>query len=105
MTEECKKEIEQYVQSKGWNNRVLFKDNKLIGSYFYYSKKGIKRKLGNKWEKDPENMDKYLLEYIDHILRKHNIIKIIINESTIDDIKVNTYSSKDWKINNIELKI
>ncbi len=105
MTEQCKKDIEEYVSSKGWINNKIFYEDKFIRNYFYRSKKGIKNNFLEQWGNGIEKMDKYLLEFIGHILRKHNIIEIEIKDSPYDndnfDKKICIYSSKDWKFNNI----
>ena len=114
MNEDCKREIEDYVKSQGWFNLELFNPDAkgvifICESYFCYSKKGADRNLMNKYGKpcrrgDGE-MSKYLLEYIGHILRKHNI-KIIKVRSMINSLRWGveedkSYTSDNWKLNNI----
>jgi len=78
LTEECKKEIEVYVVSMGYSpdhGVPLFKtNNKLTRTYFAYSKEDKKRNLSKYIGRNNHvNFDKYLLEFIGHILRKHKI--------------------------------
>ncbi|PCI28715.1 hypothetical protein COB55_03545 [Candidatus Wolfebacteria bacterium] len=70
--------------------------------YFYWSEKGKNRNLEEKWEKNKIKMDKYCLEYIGHILKKHKVKRIYV--SSIGDTKLDdkTYTSTDWKFENIE---
>jgi len=98
MTEECKKEILEYVESQGWFDNTDIIDisiNFLDPSYFYQSKKGRGRsdRILHVWSSDYEKMDKYLLEFIGHILKKHNIKKMTVHGD---------YQSNDWTFNTIK---
>jgi len=108
MTEECKKEITEYVDSKGFKLDVtlcefyninnppkgyeLIYNHRINRGYYMDSKEGIKRNIenmdygGQGWI----NLDTYFLEFIGHILKKHNI-KIIQFAAS------GTYESTNWK--------
>ncbi|PCI28674.1 hypothetical protein COB55_03610 [Candidatus Wolfebacteria bacterium] len=95
MTEECKKEIEEYVVSRGWIEEeygCLFIGDSINDRYFYMSKKGEERRMGATLTGG--EFDRYLLNYISPILNKHKI--------TIVSISHETYKSTDWKFDNID---
>ncbi|PCI28624.1 hypothetical protein COB55_03665 [Candidatus Wolfebacteria bacterium] len=102
MTEKCKKEIEEYVESQKWNNVTIFDHFNLIyPSYFYYSSKGEKRKLHELWLHDEHKMNKHMLEFFGHILKKHNITKVDVHKLDCKPGNIIEYTSKDWKFDTI----
>ncbi len=95
MTDQCKLEIIDYVDKRGWfYDGYLFKSNTICPSYFFFSIKGKGEGLEKRWEYDPEKMDKYLLEFIGPILKKYNIkeINVFWNRE---------YQSDTWEFNYI----
>ncbi|PCI28358.1 hypothetical protein COB55_03995 [Candidatus Wolfebacteria bacterium] len=102
LTEECKKEIKEYLIKNGWECRLpLFENDELSRGYFLHSKKSIRNKLKDRfnykngvWGWSYKSFDKCLLEYIGPILRNHNIIKFTICHGF-------TYTSTTWKYNDI----
>ena len=101
LPKKCKEEIKSYVDSKGFGiiekEFSLFENDKICRGYYIDSQEGIKRKFGKefgfmyKWE----TLDKWFLEFIGHILRKHKI-------NNIEFLGDSTYTSTDWKFNNIK---
>ena len=81
------KDLKEYVTSKGWNDEdflVIGNEDGIAYTYFTLCKKGEQRNLQEKWKKDPEKMDKYLLEYLGKILRKHKITRIKLMVKSIN---------------------
>jgi hypothetical protein len=101
ITEECKKDIIEYLYNNGWGTHIPvfwdYRSCEISRSYFLDSKKGISKQLNknhfslDKWA----SFDKYLLEYIGPILRKHNIIHFTIWDNY-------QYGSQTWKFDDIK---
>ena len=107
MTKECKKEIESYLEDQGYMNTILFTDDDISRDYLYWSTKGVKKGLATLWDNDTEKTDKYFLEFIGFILRKHKITEIgIVNAGTISKTHgtngLKTYYSYNWKFESIQ---
>lgn len=98
MTKEFEKYLLEFVRSNGWINDnepiiSVFGDDRIAPPYFYNSKKGLEKGLLHNWAYNLEKIDKYLLEYVSDILKKHNITKIYVHSG---------YQSDDWSLNNIK---
>lgn len=96
MDNKCKHEIKNYIQSQGWLNRSLFnQDDSITMSYFTgkYCKKGVDRSIREKWNDNRIKLEKHFLDYIGHILRKHNVKEVSIGHIL--------YSSPSWKFKDI----
>ncbi len=103
ISEQVREEIKEYVFLDGWSNKSLLTVGLYITiypSYFCYSKKGKQKNLLEKWAKDPEKMDKYLLEYLGHILRKYKITEMVVFNDKCD----NKYVSDNWNFKDIKKK-
>jgi hypothetical protein len=106
---ECEEEIDGYVRDKGYELNKVFTDISISRDYFYNSYKGNNKDLENLWNSDYIKMDKYLLEFIGHILRKYKITNVNIeehggvNEPLHQKVNLNTYISSDWKLENITI--
>ncbi|PCI28676.1 hypothetical protein COB55_03620 [Candidatus Wolfebacteria bacterium] len=102
MTEECKQEIKDYIDSKGFsynrNSNVKFYGSGIHRGYYIDSEEGKNRKFSgfsydggdHQWE----SLDKYFLEFIGHILRKHDITEV--------NLSYDIYESNNWKFGSIE---
>jgi len=103
MTEECKKEIINYLIKEEWLN----KDNEhfitpsfINGSMYIHifllktSIKGINRKILIRIKQNQETYERYFLEYIGFILKKHNMKEV--------SIYTTTYTSTSWKFKEIK---
>jgi len=103
MTEECKKEIDEYTLYKEVREEgnTLFHDNSstIWRPPIIDSKKGIDQKLLEKFIQPRKHsvIDRYFLEYIGHILRKHSITEVEV-------ISERTYYSTTWKFDDIKQK-
>ncbi len=109
MTKECEKEITDYVDSKGFKLNIicptrrfpLFENGKINRGYYMDSDGGVKNKLEKRYgHHSPsydgwETLDKWFLEFIDHILIKHKINNIKFSSN-------NNYTSTTWEFNDIK---
>jgi len=107
MTEECRKEIINYVHLKGfsykgYDNIQLFGDDYTINRGHYLNSEGsTKRKIKKRYGRTNKvtggwiELDKYFLEFIGHILRKYMIYEVDFGFD-------NTYQSIDWKFEDIK---
>ncbi|PCI27756.1 hypothetical protein COB55_05105 [Candidatus Wolfebacteria bacterium] len=96
MTKECKGEIKVFVQLNGWARGTypLIYDDNISRSSIIKSAEGKKRNIVDLFNKNNHDFDRYFLEFIGHILRKHKITKIRMNYY---------YISKTWKFDDIIL--
>jgi len=83
LTKECAQEIGIYVTQQGWvsDGHSIFRgvDYNISRSYFIECKKGLHRDIEKVFNKNNHLFDRYFLEFIGHILRKHNITTVRMN--------------------------
>jgi len=113
MTEKCKKEIIQYIDSKGFKldkDKILSKcfplfnkkNNRIARGYFIRSNAGDLKNLNQIHNKEGDDyIDCYFLEFIGHILRKYKVKKVKFLSTFGNNGEVK-YESSDWKFENIK---
>jgi len=99
----CKEEIDKFIISNGWKSeRTMYTEVFLSRDYLLTSKKGMERKLRERYfdyskkglKQRELEFDRYFLDYIGHILRKHKV-KVI-------DMFTGRFESTDWQFDNIK---
>ncbi len=111
ITEECKKEIEEYLKIKNyfkinsavWNIKDQYCKNEFYIDIVIQADRSYENRLIYEYKQNPEKMDKYFLEYIGHILKKYDLKEFKICDVLNDGTTHRTYKSTDWKFKNIEL--
>ena len=105
MNEKIRQEIKEYLKSEGYIDlRFLWiGDGHMYMGTILDSDKCKTDNLYESYSSDPIKLEKYFLEFIGHILRKHNIKEFIICDVINPGIFDRVYVSNGWEFDNIGL--